>query len=78
VILQSDLLPLSTVLVAPTSISARPASFRPEVEVRGHPTRVLAEQTTAVDPGRLGPAVGRLTFEELRQVVAALRLVLVL
>jgi mRNA interferase MazF len=39
-------------------------------------TRVLAEQTAAVDPGRLGDSLGHLTFDELRQVDAALRLVL--
>ena len=76
VVVQSDVLPLSTWLVAPTSISARPASFRPEVEVAGRPTRVLAEQTAAVDPTRLGVSVGHLTFDELRRVDAALRLVL--
>jgi mRNA interferase MazF len=37
---------------------------------------VLAEQTAAVDPGRLGDSAGRLTFDELRRVDAALRLVL--
>ncbi len=78
VVVQSDLLPLSTWLVAPTSTSARPASFRPEVEIHSQVTRVLAEQTTAVDPGRLGAAVGRLSYDELRQVEAALRLVLAL
>jgi mRNA interferase MazF len=36
----------------------------------------LAEQTAAVDPGRLGALVGHLTFGELNQVDAALRLVL--
>lgn len=76
VVVQSDQLPLSTWLVAPTSRSARPASFRPEVEILQDSTRVLAEQTTAVDPTRLGDAVGRLTFEELQRVDAALRLVL--
>lgn len=76
VIVQSDDLPLSTWLVAPTSTSARPASFRPEVEVAGTTTRVLVEQTSAVDPSRLGDHAGRLTFFELRQVDAALRLVL--
>lgn len=76
VVVQSDVLPLSTWLVAPTSTAARPASFRPEVEIQGRFTRVLAEQTTAVDPERLGPAAGRLTFDELRQVEAALRVVL--
>ena len=76
IVVQSDQLPLSTWLVAPTSTSARPASFRPEVEINGRTTRVLPEQTTAVDPGRLGDSFGHLTFEELRHVDAALRLVL--
>ena len=76
VVVQSDQLPLSTWLVAPTSTSARPASFRPEVEIDGRTTRVLAEQTAAVDPARLGASSGNLTFEELRRVDAALRLVL--
>lgn len=76
VVVQSDLLPLSTWLVAPTSTSAREATFRPEVEVGGQLTRVLAEQTTAVDPSRLGDVVGYLALEELQRVDAALRLVL--
>lgn len=75
-VVQSDLLPLFTWLVAPTSTSARPASFRPEVEVAGRRTRVLAEQTTAVDPQRLGELAGQLTLEELQRVDAALRIVL--
>ena len=76
VVVQSDQLPLSTRLVAPTSTSARAASFRPEVEIGGHLTRVLAEQTAAVDPGRLGNSVGYLSLEEMRRVDAALRIVL--
>jgi mRNA interferase MazF len=75
-VVQSDQLPLSTLLVAPTSTSARPASFRPEVTIAGRPTRVLAEQTVAVDPSRLGEPSGALTFDELRRVDAALRVVL--
>jgi len=76
VVIQSDSLVLSTWLVAPTSTSALAASFRPEVEVLGRRTQVLAEQTAAVDPQRLGDRVGRLTNDEMRQVDAALRLVL--
>ena len=76
IVVQSDQFPLSTWLVAPTSTSARPASFRPEVEINGRTTRVLVEQTTAVDPGRLGDSLSHLTFDELRHVDAALRLVL--
>jgi mRNA interferase MazF len=73
---QSDSLPLSTSLVAPTSTAALPAIFRPEVIIDGRETRVLAEQTTAVDPSRLGEPAGHLSFDELRRVDAALRLVL--
>jgi mRNA interferase MazF len=76
VVVQSNHLPLSTWLVAPTSTSARAASFRPEVEIAGRSARVLAEQTAAVDPTRLGDRAGMLTFDELRRVDAALRIVL--
>lgn len=76
VVVQSDSLPLSTLLVAPTSTSARAASFRPEILLGGVTTRVLVEQTAAVDPTRLGEHVGHLSFDELRQVDAALRIVL--
>lgn len=76
VVVQSDQLPLSTWLVAPTSRSARAASFRPEIDIGGESTRVLAEQAAAVDPGRLGKSVGFLSFDEMRRVDAALRIVL--
>src|SRR2546430_9482313 len=76
VVIQSDQLPLSTWLVAPTSTSARAASFRPEVEIGGVNTRVLAEQAAAVDPGRLGKSVGFLRWGGMRRVDAALRIVL--
>ncbi len=79
VVVQSDDLDLlSTWMVAPTSTSARPATFRPAIDLDGTPTRVLVEQTSAVDPSRLGDRVGRLGFDELRAVDAALRLVLAL
>ena len=76
VVVQSDSLPLSTWLVAPTSTSARLAPFRPEITIAGVRSLVLAEQTAAVDPSRLGERAGHLTFEELRRVDAALRTVL--
>jgi mRNA interferase MazF len=75
-VVQSDDLPLSTWLVAPTSTSARQASFRPAIEVDGQATLVLVEQTTAVDPQRLGERVGRLSVEAMRDVDDALRTVL--
>ena len=76
IVVQSDLLPLSTWLVAPTSTSARPASFRPEVEIGGKTTLVLVEQTAAVDPQRLGNLIGHLTQREMIAVNDALRAVL--
>jgi mRNA interferase MazF len=77
VVVQSDaLLPRSVVVVAPTSRSARPASFRPEVTVAGGLTRVLVEQLGAVDARRLGRRVGNLTAEEMWAVDDALVTVL--
>lgn len=76
VVIQSDLLPLSTLLVAPTSTSARPTSFRPEVEINGKTTYVLAEQAVAVRPERLGRVVAQLTHDEITAVNQALRTVL--
>jgi mRNA interferase MazF len=62
-------------LVAPTSASARPATFRPLVGLEDGETRVLAEQTTVVDPQRLGASAGRLDASELSALDAALGLV---
>lgn len=77
VVVQSDaLLPRSVVLIAPTSMSARSASFRPEIEVEGLGTRVLVEQMGAVDIGRLGELAGHLTSEEQWGVDAAILTVL--
>jgi mRNA interferase MazF len=77
VIVQADeFLDLSTVLVSPSSTSARPASFRPTITLEDQETRVLVEQTTVVDPQRLGRSAGRLDANELRSVDEALMLVL--
>jgi len=77
VVVQTDLLSgLSTVVVAPTSTSALPTVFRPEVEVAGRRTRVLTEQIRALDRSRLGRRVGTLAQTELRAVDDALKVVL--
>ncbi len=77
VIVQSDsMLPRSVILVAPTSRSARPASFRPEVSIAGATTRVLVEQVGAVDVQRLGRRVGQLAADEMWAVDEALVTVL--
>jgi mRNA interferase MazF len=79
VVVQADeLLALSTVIVAPTSTRALPASFRPEVTIRGRRTRVLVEQLGAVDPARLGRAAGHLSNLELVSMDEALEVVLAL
>jgi len=77
VVLQADeLLALSTVIIAPTSTRALPASFRPEVEIEGGRTRVLVEQLGAVDTSRLGESHGLLARDELHDVDRALAIVL--
>jgi mRNA interferase MazF len=77
VVVQADeFLALSTVLVSPTSPGARPASFRPTITLDGVTTRVLVEQSTVVDPQRLGPSAGRLDAEDLRVLDDALALML--
>jgi len=63
VVQATELLPRSVVLIAPTSRSARHASFRPEIDVLGENTKVLVEQVGAVDAGRLGDLVGRVAPE---------------
>jgi mRNA interferase MazF len=59
IVLANELLPRSVVLVAPTSHSARAASFRPQIDRLGETTRVLVEQVGAIDASRLGDLVGR-------------------
>ena len=77
VVVQSDaLLPRSVVVIAPTSRSARAASFRPEIEIDGARTKVLVEHVGAVDVRRLGDLAGRLSPEEQWGIDAALLTVL--
>lgn len=79
VVIQSDDLPLSTWIIAPTSTGRRAASFRPEIEIDGTKTFVLVEQLTVIDPQtRLGNFAGRLDGAEMQAVDAALRTVLAL
>ena len=77
VVVQSDDLMLSTLLVAPTSTQARPTVFRPQIEVNGQRTLVLTEQTTVVNPEtELSDLVGHLSPDELADVNQALSLVM--
>ena len=76
VVQANEFLPRSVVIIAPTSLSARPASFRPEIDVSGESTRVLVEQIGAVDAQRLGDLVGHVTPEEMWGIDEALATVL--
>jgi mRNA interferase MazF len=76
VVQADELSHLRTTIVAPTSTSARPATFRPVINVDGVDTRVRVEQITVVDPQRLGRSAGRLEAAEWVAVDEALALVL--
>ncbi|MFD4421342.1 type II toxin-antitoxin system PemK/MazF family toxin [Agromyces sp. NPDC058484] len=79
VVVQSDDLPLSAWIIAPTSTGRRAASFRPEIEINGTKTRVMIEQLTVIDPqSRLGEFAGRLSPTEMHAVDTALQAVLAL
>jgi mRNA interferase MazF len=52
------------------------ASFRPEIELLGETTRVLVGQVGAIDAGRLGDLVGRVTSEQRWGIDEALTTVL--
>lgn len=76
VVLQPDWLTLSTWIVAFTSTSARPTSFRPEVTIADRRTLVMCDQLATVDLQRLTEPMGLLTLEERQRVDEALALVL--
>jgi len=76
VVFQPDWLALSTWIVAFTSTSARPTSFRAAVEIAGQSTLVLCDQIATVDLTRLSEPAGFLTLDEMQRVDAALALVL--
>lgn len=77
VIVQADnLLELSTVVICPTSTSARPGSFHPEIEIGVERAVVLCEMIGAVDARSLGDQVGHLSSDEMRAVDESVALVL--
>lgn len=76
VVLQPDWLVLSTWIVAFTSTSARPTSFRPSVLIAEQQTLVLCDQLDTVDLRRLTEPVGWLSTDETHRVDEALSLVL--
>ncbi len=76
VVLQPDWLALSTWVVAFTSTSARPTSFRPAVRIGDRETLVMCDQLATIDLARLAERAGFLTLDEMQRVDEALALVL--
>jgi mRNA interferase MazF len=77
VVVQSDDLNLSTVIVAPTSTNAYPYVFRPEVKIGEVPTRLMLDQIRAVDAEKAtGERIGRLNTHEMIEVNQLLKAVL--
>lgn len=48
-VLSPTSMPWSVATIVPTSTSAQPAVFRPELEIAGSPTRLLVDQIRTVD-----------------------------
>ncbi|MFD4438109.1 type II toxin-antitoxin system PemK/MazF family toxin [Bacillus safensis] len=71
VIVQRDL-PLSTVIVCPTSTSANPGVLRPWISIENVDTLVMTEQVYAVDTQFLGDRVGNVTRDEMERIDKAL------
>ena len=67
---------LTTVVVVPTSTSAQPAIFRPDVTIHGRKTKLLTDQVSTVDRSRVGRSVGRLSRVELQELDESLQRIL--
>lgn len=78
VVVQSDDLHLSTVLVTPTSTASLEMLHRPAVTLLGERTCLLVEHTRAIRVEALGPAVGQLSADDQQRLDEALRLALAL
>ncbi|MEC3913477.1 type II toxin-antitoxin system PemK/MazF family toxin [Nocardia sp. CDC160] len=64
----------SMVTVVPTSTSAQPSPFRPEIEIGGTPTRLLVDQMRALDVAYMKPEmVDFLTAADLTKLETAIR-----
>ncbi|MEW1583727.1 type II toxin-antitoxin system PemK/MazF family toxin [Streptomyces microflavus] len=69
VVLSSEPNAWSTAIVVPTSTSAQSAIFRPELEIAGSMTRVLADQLRTIDTNYIfGEPADYLLREDLEQV----------
>lgn len=73
VVQREDLAVLSTRLCVPTSRSAQLTSWRVEVEVAQERTIALTEQLRSLSVERLTRPAGRLSSDDLRDVVMRIR-----
>ncbi|AOT60968.1 MULTISPECIES: type II toxin-antitoxin system PemK/MazF family toxin [Streptomyces] len=76
VVLQTQAIATSTLIVAPTSTSAAPGLLHPKLDMGGTPTVVLVEQMGAVDGQRLGDFAGRVDPGEWTDIERAVRVML--
>lgn len=69
VVMSPSSMPWSVVTVVPTSTSAQPAVFRPELEIMGTKTRFLVDQIGTVDVAYVhGDPVDYLERDEMAEV----------
>jgi mRNA interferase MazF len=77
VLMSPSSMPWSVVTVVPTSTSAQPAVFRPELEIMGAKTRFLVDQIRTIDAAYVdGDPVDYLDRDELAEVEHAVMLYL--
>ncbi len=68
-VLSPSAMPWSVATIIPTSTSAQPAIFRPELDIAGTPTRLLVDQIRTIDVSFIhGDPVHYLDRYELAQV----------
>jgi mRNA interferase MazF len=69
VVLSPSSMPWSVITVVPTSTSAQPAVFRPELEIMGTKTRLLVDQIRTIDIAYVdGDPVGYLERDDMAEV----------
>jgi mRNA interferase MazF len=74
VVQATRLLHLSTWVVIPTSTSARPYVFRPQITLPSGPTLALCDAIVSIDPEkRLGEYVSGLAVAEMQEIDQAMR-----
>lgn len=73
VVISPSSMPWSVVTVVPTSTSAQPAGFRPELEIMGAKTRFLVDQIRTIDIAYVhGDPVDYLERDEMAKVEYAM------